>query len=129
MGFPLCHNSEGLVGGEREMTKGNENSTQVVLACPVTKGEMVGSYHTHVKGPRYPSRRDIANLVTSGERVICTGQDETVVCLEPKPSTGPKEVLETVEEINRFTTPFSLASEDRYQEAVRKHFSVKEFPV
>ncbi len=87
------------------------------------------AHNSHVKGPRYPSRRDIANLVTSGERVICTGQEDKVVCLEPKPSTGPQEVLETVEEINKFSTPFSLAPEFRYREAVEKHFTLKEFGV
>lgn len=131
MGFPLCYNSEGLVGGEREMTKGDENSTMVILGCPVTKGEMIGSYHTHIKGPRYPSRRDIANMAASGEKVICTGQEvqdeKRVTCLQPKPQTGAKEIEQTISEINYYM--FGLPSEDRYMTAVKRHFEVREFSV
>jgi len=127
MAFPICQNNEGLEAGEREMTRGDFESTTTVLRCPLTGGEGVGSFHSHLQGPRYASRHDISNIAHSGERIVCTGQGDKVVCIEPKAGTGPEQIRATVDEISYYHTPWSLAPEQRYMDALRKNFAVKEF--
>jgi hypothetical protein len=127
LAMPICLNGNGIEGGERETTRGDSDSVDTILGCPATKGQFMGTMHSHVHGPRYPSRRDIANMASSGERVACTGQKDTVVCLEPKPGTTVGDLQRTVDEITYYHTPWSVAPEDRYFSAVRKNFAVKEF--
>ena len=85
------------------------------------------THNTHVVGVPYPSRLDILNM--GKEKVTCTGQDNKITCLSPKPGTGPAELKATVDDINYYTTPWSLAPEARYWEAVKKRFDAKEFEV